>query len=139
MTMRKLSPYLKLSSLSPADKPMVYLQQLTYPKHRAAFSSARFNALPSAVLEGRYRRTPYQNRVCICGNGNIENIAHVLLFCPLYRNTRKELITPLLLPYPGRPTDSYVNFLLEDHNRTVTANAAKFLAITMRAAIASAP
>lgn len=39
-----------------------YLGNLTIPKYRLIFTKARFNCLPSAVLDGRYNGIPYEKR-----------------------------------------------------------------------------
>ena len=73
-----------------------YFSHLTDPHLRRAFMLARFNALPSAVLFGRFRGTPYIHRRCPCSLGAIETVHHVLLDCPFYNSSRARFLEPLL-------------------------------------------
>ena len=109
-----------------------YLQNLIIPKYRRAFTLVRLNVPPSAILEGRFQRIPLENRVCPCGDGSIESVAHVLLSCTFYKDLRKEVITPLLLSIPGRSTNATVSYLLADQDNQVTAKTAKFLVGAMK-------
>ena len=77
------------------NHPAIYLKTLENPRHRWTFTRARFNALPSALLTGRYLRIPLEQRLCPCDLKEIESISHVLLYCTLYRDLRKELSEPL--------------------------------------------
>lgn len=108
-----------------------YLGVLTSPKQRIAFFRARFNILPSALLQGRYMKTPIAERVCICGKGEVEDVSHVLLYCELYRDHRKAYILPLLNRLPGRTDNFYVSFLLQDSDSFVTHIVAKFCVVAM--------
>ncbi|KAJ7303251.1 hypothetical protein JRQ81_012188 [Phrynocephalus forsythii] len=104
---------------------------LYVPKYRRAFSCARFNVMPSAMLEGRFKGTPLQNRTCPCGEG-VETLAHVLLLCSFYREVRQELLFPMLVKKPGRSSDFYISLLLGDRDKQVTLLTAKFLAAAIK-------
>nr|XP_060641653.1 uncharacterized protein LOC132781415 [Anolis sagrei ordinatus] len=107
---------------------MAYLANLEVPKHRRAFTLARCHALPSAVLEGRSRKTPAQERLCPCESGYTETTEHVLLQCVFYRGIRANLITPWLLKHPGRTERYYTFLLLSDSCSAITHSVAKFCA-----------
>uniref|UniRef100_A0A803T0U9 ribonuclease H n=1 Tax=Anolis carolinensis TaxID=28377 RepID=A0A803T0U9_ANOCA len=108
--------------------PMAYLTNLEVPNHRKAFTLARCHALPSAVLEGRYRKTPALERLCPCEPGHIETIEHVLLQCMFYRDIRINFITPWLLKHPGRTERYYTSLLLSDSCSAITYSVARFCA-----------
>lgn len=105
-----------------------YFENLNVPKFRRAFMSARFNILPSAVLEGRFKKIPYEHRYCPCGSEEIENINHVLFGCSLYTEIRALYITPIVLQFPGRQEKFYTNFLLADQKEGITQAVAQFFA-----------
>ncbi|XP_053122321.1 uncharacterized protein LOC128332077 isoform X2 [Hemicordylus capensis] len=103
-----------------------YLAQLEIPSHRRAFTLARCHALSSAILEGKYKKIPFMERLCPCDSGEVETIDHVLLSCPFYKDSRDRLISPLLLKYPGHSSQVYAKMLLSDDNRSFTYNVARF-------------
>lgn len=108
-----------------------YFTQLENHNHRRAFTLARLRGLPSAVSEGRYKKIPWNQRLCPCGSEEVETTEHVLLYCPYYRNIRATLITPLLIQFPGRSQQQYMNLLLSDTNPDVTSKVARYLASAM--------
>ena len=114
------------------DAPASYLHNLNIPKYRRAFTLARLDVLPSAVLEGRYQKLPREKRLCPCGDGNLETVSHVLLTCPLYKDLRSEIITPLLLSIPGRSSAAAMFYLLADQNIQTTEKVARFIERAMR-------
>ena len=52
-----------------------YFLPLSDPDLRSAYTPARFNVLPSALLYGRFNKTPYAMRVCPCGLQKLESLA----------------------------------------------------------------
>ncbi|XP_061485692.1 uncharacterized protein LOC133386086 [Rhineura floridana] len=100
--------------------PMPYLSNLNISKCRKAFTWVRMNVLPSAVLEGRYNKTPYAERLCPCGKREIETNVHVILHCSLYDHLRSLLITPLLDHQILNSEYSRINYLLSDHKKETT-------------------
>uniref|UniRef100_A0A670HL80 ribonuclease H n=1 Tax=Podarcis muralis TaxID=64176 RepID=A0A670HL80_PODMU len=109
-----------------------YLSTLTIPKLRRAFTLARLNMLPSAVLEGRYQGISFENRLCPCGAGCVETVSHVLLSCSLYKDLRDETIAPLLSAIPGHSCEAKLFSLLADQNGSTTEKVAKFVERAMR-------
>ena len=122
------------SGLAPAS----YLTNISMAKYRWAFSRARFNAFPSAVLEGRFQKQPMEQRLCSCNTDQIESIAHILLFCPLYHSIRNSLIFPLLshftnfMPIATYNSGKMVKLLLRDKDPNISQMVAKFLYISTR-------
>uniref|UniRef100_A0A670HYS7 Reverse transcriptase domain-containing protein n=1 Tax=Podarcis muralis TaxID=64176 RepID=A0A670HYS7_PODMU len=108
-----------------------YIKNLTVPNYRRLFTKARLNVFPSAVLDGRLRGVPYQDRLCSCAQ-DIDSINHILLHCAKYEQARAELILPLLVPFPGKSEAHYVRFLLEDRTKARTLAVAKFLSVVAR-------
>lgn len=135
--LKKLCPWYTYFPPSHFDSPASYLFKLTIPKYRRAFTLARWDVLPSAVLEGRYQKTPFEKRLCPCGDGNTETMSHVLLSCPLYKDLRNEIITPLILANPGRSPDITLYFLLSDTDSQITEKVARYIerAMKLRATI----
>ena len=89
------------------------------------------DALPSAVLFGKYYRQPSHLRYCFCAEV-VETTSHILLHCTLYEAERKELIIPILSRF--KTLDSYLEyaegrllrFLLDDRIKSVSNVVAKF-------------
>ncbi|KAJ7341707.1 hypothetical protein JRQ81_006516 [Phrynocephalus forsythii] len=52
-----------------------YLSQLEDPAYRRAFTLARCLVIPSMVLEGRYKKIPYEDRRCTCSQREMESMA----------------------------------------------------------------
>ena len=107
---------------------MPYLSTLEIPKHRRAFTLARCQALPSAILEGRYKKIPLEERRCPCGLGQLETTEHILLFCLYYRDLRSSFIRPILRNFPGRTEQFYISLLLQDSTPEITYAVARFCA-----------
>ncbi|KAJ7342182.1 hypothetical protein JRQ81_009534, partial [Phrynocephalus forsythii] len=124
-----LAAHDKLSTVRNSSFRMAnYLSNITIPKFRRAFTLARFNALPSRLLEGRYQGLPVDKRVCPCDEETIETIDHVLLECSLYRDIRRTPLQSILQQTQGRPREFCVQHLLGDKKPDVTEVVAKFCA-----------
>lgn len=108
--------------------PANYLSGLQVPKYRRSFTLARFNVLPSALLQGRFEGKPYTARVCPCGSLEVETASHVLLRCRLYEDIRLTFITPVLQKSRKESEYHSLKLLLEDKNPKTTLNVAKFCA-----------
>lgn len=91
---------------------------------------ARWNILPSAVLDGHLRKIPMPERVCPCGK--VESIEHILLHSCFYQETREKINASSL----GRCTvcsglENIRKFLV-GMNPQITLFCEKFLAATHR-------
>ncbi|CAI5798460.1 Hypothetical predicted protein [Podarcis lilfordi] len=73
-----------------------YLTNITSEAYRWAFSRARFETMPSAVLYGKFTRVPMHARLCPCMSNKVESVTHILLSCEFYSEERAQLILPLL-------------------------------------------
>ncbi|KAJ7322478.1 hypothetical protein JRQ81_018765, partial [Phrynocephalus forsythii] len=93
-----------------------------------AYTLARCNAIPSAVLYGRFNRTAYNDRCCACALGGVESHSHMVLYCPLYDHFRKKLLDPLLLKKRQSSDTDILRFLLSSGDTVVIENVASFLA-----------
>ena len=80
-----------------------YLCNLELMRHWRAFILACFNALPSALLEGRYSHISYDQHFCPCQSDMVETVKHVLLYCTRNKDSCNLLISPILKHYPGKP------------------------------------
>ena len=114
-----------------AFRMAAYIKNLTVPNYRRLFTKARLNVFPSAVLDGRLRGVPYQDRLCSCAQ-DIDSVKHILLHCVKFEQARAELILPLLRLFPGKSEAYYVRFLLEDRINDRTLAVAKFLSVVAR-------
>ncbi|XP_053100482.1 uncharacterized protein LOC128322711 [Hemicordylus capensis] len=114
--------------LSPAN----YLSHITLSKFRWAFTRARTNSFPSALLAGRYSGVPLEERYCRCGSGEIESIEHILLSCKLHRQPREHLILPLVCKQTDRSAEQLVKYLLSDKNVLNFNSVAKFCYIAFK-------
>ena len=92
--------------------------------------------LPSAVLEGRYKKMPYLNRLCVCSEGSIETLEQVLFDCKIYKQSLESYINAIILDRDGGDRKGCLQTLLEDRNKATTYNVARFgqLAIKLRQA-----
>ncbi|XP_053118799.1 inversin isoform X5 [Hemicordylus capensis] len=111
--------------------PAAYLFTITLSKFRWAFSRARFNVFPSALLYGKYAKLPYEERKCPCDQA-VETVAHILLKCPIYQDIRHQLIDPLLKDLNGKDDDLVVTYLLDDKDISTSAAVAKFCYVASR-------
>lgn len=48
-----------------------YFQDRTFAALRKAFMVLHFQTMPSAYLEGKYKRIPYAQRICVCGTRSV--------------------------------------------------------------------
>ncbi|XP_053146803.1 uncharacterized protein LOC128342830 [Hemicordylus capensis] len=107
-------------------RPAEYLNSLTTATFRRAMTLARLNALPTAVLKGKFKKLPYSAHLCPCGSGDIETTAHVILYCTFYKDIHINFISLLLMEFPGHTDDFYLDYLLSSFKETVSSNVAKF-------------
>ncbi|CAI5788382.1 Hypothetical predicted protein [Podarcis lilfordi] len=68
----------------------------------------------------------------ISSSNEIETIGHVILYCPLYRDSRKELIEPILRKIPRSTDDTYIRHLLADKEPEIIRSVAKYCYIATR-------
>ncbi|KAJ7324291.1 hypothetical protein JRQ81_017311 [Phrynocephalus forsythii] len=73
-----------------------YLSQLEDPAYRRAFTLARCSVIPSRVLEGRYKKIPYEDRRCTCSQREAESMVHMFFCCPFHHLYRERFIHPCL-------------------------------------------
>lgn len=88
-----------------------YLYNLALSIHRWAFSRARFDAFPSALLKGRFHGTPYSQRLWHCGFREVETLIHILIQYPFYDAPRHALIVSIISKYEAH-TDKFYAFYI---------------------------
>ncbi|XP_061446802.1 uncharacterized protein LOC133367087 [Rhineura floridana] len=116
---------------SPSLKPFTsaqFLYHLSIPRLRKAFTMAKFDVLPSALLEGRFNRIPQTESYCPCDSGAIETAGHVLLECRFYTSLRSHFIIPLFQKFPSRDKKFFAQYLLADINSPITCKVMNFFA-----------
>lgn len=92
-----------LFSRHSASNKNAKLPEIILPKYRRAFMLARLNALPSAVMSGRFNGIPYPDRLCNllpllnCGSNKIDLVDHILLDCPKFSVLGDDLISSLII------------------------------------------
>lgn len=91
-----------------------YLTKFMPATLRNTFMDLKFEVLPMAVMDGHYNRVPYEDRLCICGQSQVEDFTNYLLIYPLYRGPRDWFLKPLLIPGSRFPKAETVQFLLND-------------------------
>uniref|UniRef100_A0A2D4PQN9 Reverse transcriptase zinc-binding domain-containing protein n=2 Tax=Micrurus surinamensis TaxID=129470 RepID=A0A2D4PQN9_MICSU len=111
-----------------------YLYTLTIPKYRRAFSLARFNVLPSALLSGRFKKLLLSERLCPCDRAEVETVEHVLIHCPIYNTARIQLWSSIGFDLSGFNANNLVVYCLGDKSSYITAQVSKFFlrAVTVR-------
>ncbi|KAJ7341269.1 hypothetical protein JRQ81_005173, partial [Phrynocephalus forsythii] len=83
---------------------------------------------PSPLLywKGKYKNTPFAERLCSCPLREIETTEHMLFTCPLYEAASKEFIIPLMERIPGCSEGKRLVFLLSDADTKNTCQMARF-------------
>ena len=105
---------------------MPYISELENSENRRVFMLIRMDMLPSAILDGRYKKISYLNQLCVYGEGRIETLEHVLLDGKIYKQIRESYINPIILDRDGGNRKCCLQTLLEDRNKATTYNVAKF-------------
>ena len=73
-----------------------YLIKIPNHNLRAAFTSLRFETMPTEILAGRYSCTPKNQRLCICGAQALEDLPHYIFDCSLYVHPRAKFLDEIL-------------------------------------------
>ena len=84
---------------------------------RSALAKFRCGVAPLKIETGRYQSLPVHERTCFHCNTEVEDELHVLLFCPLYDDTRQELFNHAYMcnsDFLSYSTSEKFNFLLSD-------------------------
>ncbi|CAI5791307.1 Hypothetical predicted protein [Podarcis lilfordi] len=81
-------------AIPPPEGIPLYCFTISSETKRRAFTCARLNCFPTAVLSGRYSRVPIANRTCSCNDTALETMEHVMLFCPNWTDERSRFLTP---------------------------------------------
>lgn len=81
---------------------------ITILKFRRVLPLARFNILPKAVIEGKYWKITFQQRLCSCV---IETMELNILYSPLFTNTQQES-SLFFSKHPGHSDLFYFKLLL---------------------------
>ena len=126
----EMSKHLAIGDNGRGFSPARYLTKLQIPKYRRAFTLARFNVLPSALLQGRFAGKPYAERLCPCGLPEVESVTHVLLRCRFYNDIRRVFISPVM----QNPLNEFLclKCLVEDRDPEITLKVAKYCVAAMR-------
>ena len=82
--------------------------------------------MPSAILVGRYENVPFDQRLCICGSGEVEDVSHYLLRCPLYDHPRSKFLAGILRTLCDSPPLAQLCMLLAGRDVITTHQVAKF-------------
>lgn len=93
------------------------LSILTIPRYCHAFTLARFNVLPSALLTGRYNSVPSNRRFCPCSVNLTETLVHVFFCCRFYVQACLALLEPVLV---DKKTCSLSKILSKSHWQGLT-------------------
>ena len=98
--------------------PSGYVTANISPGRRWVMANIRGGCLPLAIETGRYHapKIPLSKRICIhCDSGEIEDIAHFILFCNKYENIRISLfkfLTSIFLDFITFPVDLKLYIIL---------------------------
>ncbi|KAJ7319797.1 hypothetical protein JRQ81_019308 [Phrynocephalus forsythii] len=109
-----------------AEHPVHYLCLLKCSEEWRADTLARCNAIPSAVLYGRFNGTPYSDRRCSCVLDGVESLTHMVLYCPFYDHFHKKLLDPRLLKKRHCSNIDNLRYLLSPGESAVIENVAAF-------------
>ena len=84
---------------------------------RSALAKFRCGVARLKIETGRYQSLPVHERTCFHCNTEVEDELHVLIYCPLYNDIRKELLNHAYLcnsDFLSYSTSDKFNFLLSD-------------------------
>uniref|UniRef100_A0A670I2D7 ribonuclease H n=1 Tax=Podarcis muralis TaxID=64176 RepID=A0A670I2D7_PODMU len=115
--------YFKLREV---NEHISYFNELTFAQLRKAFTELRLNTISSAYRDGRHRGIPKNERVCIRGCSEVEDLMHYILHCPLYNDARKRFLVPIMTGSPGQNPLDMMLYLLADTDKYVTWRVALF-------------
>ena len=93
-------------------KPAAFLSLLKCPEKLRAFSLARCNVMPAALLYRRFKQIPYLERHCSCEQGALETLVHMFLHCPLHHSDHSKFVALVLLKLEGKSDVDKVRFML---------------------------
>ena len=96
-----------------------YLSNIANFKWRNALTALRCQSKVSAVAEGRYHQIPWEERTCLCGTMEVEDLIHYLINCPIYKVLRANLFREIGL-VTNRPDTYLIIFLLGDRVPHIT-------------------
>ena len=82
--------------------------------------------MPTAILVGTYENVPFDQRLCVCGSGEAEDVSHYLLKCSLYDHPRSKFLAGILRPLCDSPPLAHLCMLLADRDVFTTHQVAKF-------------
>lgn len=102
------------------------MTSLTNSAVRKAFLALRIQTMQSALLEGRFNSIPYDLRRCMCNMGEVDDIVHYLLRCPLFEIPRLKFLTDSIARFCDRPTLDLICWLLGDVDSETTFKVEKF-------------
>lgn len=114
------------------DKVPDYLFQLDNPHLRRAFTLARCNVLPSAVLQGRFNGIPMRERLCPCSSGAVESIDHIFFCCSLHAEARNKFLTPFLSETTCSSDNSVLKQLLSTPDPFLMRQTAIFVSAVLK-------
>ena len=76
--------------------------------------------MDTAYRDGRHRGIPINERSCICGSPEPEDLVHYILHCPLYSDPRERFVSPLIVNCFCQSPLEVVFYLLVDKDKYVT-------------------
>ncbi|KAJ7316967.1 hypothetical protein JRQ81_003129 [Phrynocephalus forsythii] len=109
-----------------------YFHNLTSAPLRTAFTALRFQTMPSAFLEGRHDNIPVSDRLCPCGSGEVNDVPHYLLRCPLHEQPRGKFLGGIISLLADKSPGAQLSMLLVGTDRFVTQQVAKFALAAMK-------
>ncbi|CAI5770207.1 Hypothetical predicted protein [Podarcis lilfordi] len=119
-------------AIPPPEGIPLYCFTISSETKRRAFTCARLNCFPTAVLSGRYSRVPIANRTCSCNDTALETMEHVMLFCPNWTDERSRFLTPLVNKFHLPIQPWIVSLFLQDSDCWITEMTANFLLSVMK-------
>ena len=124
-TISRLKDYPRYKAIYGTEK---YVKYIANRKYRSLITKLRCDTLPINVEIGRYRNIERKDRLCCyCTLNQVEDRAHLLFTCPLYKDHRALFLNDITFT-SDEPTEMLIELLSKDNVYTDTA---KFMSNVM--------
>ena len=70
--------------------------------------------------------------VCSCDQKSVENLVHVVLYCPLLETYRERPLNPTLQKHSSNSEQEKLKILLSDRDKFVTFRKARFISTLLK-------
>lgn len=84
-----------------------------------------------SILTKVTKVTPYLE-LCMCGEGKIEMLEHVIFYCKIYVHIQKWYNKPMIVDMEGRDRKGFLQQLVEDRNHFLKTWSSCFVTLPLK-------